>query len=66
MSEPLSFLRLPQVLDRVPVSKSTWWKGIRDGKFPQPVKLSTRTSAWRRSDIDELCERLSAPNEAAR
>jgi prophage regulatory protein len=54
-----AFLRLPQVLQIFPVSKSTWWAGIRAGKFPKPVKLSERTSAWRRSDIEALCSRLS-------
>ena len=52
------FLRLPQVLERYPVSKSTWWAGIREGKYPKPVKLSERTSAWRESDIDDLIDRL--------
>ncbi len=53
------FLRLPQVLEIIPVSKSTWWSGIRDGRFPKPVKLSVRTSAWLQSDIDDLCDRLA-------
>jgi prophage regulatory protein len=52
------FLRLPQVLERIPVSKSTWWAGIRKGIFPKPVKLSVRTSAWKESDINTLCTRL--------
>jgi prophage regulatory protein len=61
MSEPSThcrFLRLPQVLERFPVSKSSWWLGIRKGKFPKPVKLSERTSAWLESEIDDLCKRL--------
>ncbi len=49
------FLRLPEVLERIPVSKSTWWSGIRKGIFPKPVKLSTRTTAWMESDIDAFC-----------
>jgi prophage regulatory protein len=48
-------LRLPQVLERVSVSKSTWWKGVRDGIFPKQIKLTTRTSAWREREIDALC-----------
>jgi predicted DNA-binding transcriptional regulator AlpA len=59
MPEIILFLRLPEVLRIIPVSKSTWWAGIRDGKFPKPIKLSTRTSAWLRSDIDDLCKRLA-------
>jgi prophage regulatory protein len=53
------FLRLPQVLEILPISKSTWWKGIREGRFPKPVKLSERTSAWSREDIDVLCDQFS-------
>ena len=52
------FLRLPQVLERIPVSKSTWWLGVREGKYPKPTKLSERISAWRESDIDDLIDRL--------
>jgi predicted DNA-binding transcriptional regulator AlpA len=57
MADNKRFLRLRQVLDRIPVSRSTWWKGVRDGIFPRPVKLSARTTAWRESDIDALCNR---------
>lgn len=53
------FLRLPQVLEIIPVSKSTWWSGIREGRFPKPVKLSERTSAWLQADIDDLCDLLA-------
>ena len=54
------FLRLPQVLEIIPISKSSWWKGVKEGKYPKPVKLSERTSAWRQSDIDTLCDHLVA------
>ena len=52
------FLRLPQVLDLVPVSKSTWWAGCKTGRFPKPVKLGPRTTAWKAEDIAVLLERL--------
>jgi len=48
------FLRLPQVLERIPVSKSSWWNGCRSGIYPAPVKLSARTTVWKESDIDAL------------
>ena len=47
-------LRLPQVLHIIPVSASTWWAGCREGRFPQPVHLSKRVTAWRESDIQRL------------
>lgn len=50
------FVRLPQVLKVFPVSKSTWWAGVKDGRFPQPVKLGPKISAWRVEDIRGLIE----------
>ena len=44
----------------IPVSKSTWWSGIQTGRYPAPVKLGPRLTAWRESDIRALVERLSS------
>ena len=55
------FLRLPQVLAIFPISKSSWWEGCRTGRYPKPVKLGPRTTAWRAEDIAALVERLGNP-----
>jgi prophage regulatory protein len=52
--DPRALLRLPQVLALFPVGRSTWWEGVRTGKFPQPVKLTAHTTAWRASEIFDL------------
>lgn len=65
------FVRLSQIVGNpkadppippiYPVSASTWWAGVRVGRFPKPVKLGPRTTAWRVQDIRALIEReLSA------
>ncbi|MDQ6955531.1 MAG: AlpA family phage regulatory protein [Mariprofundaceae bacterium] len=54
------FLRLPQVLQHIPVSKTIWYKGVAAGRYPKPIKLSERTSAWRVEDIRNLIEELGA------
>lgn len=57
MSErPDALLRIAQVLELIPVSRSTWWSGVRSGRFPKPVKLGPRTTCWRASDIAALVE----------
>jgi len=63
------FLRLKQIIGNrkddppipaiIPVSNSAWWKGVKEGIYPSPVKLSARTSAWRVKDIKALIDRLS-------
>lgn len=52
------FLRLPQVLAIIPISKSAWWEGCRTGRYPKPVKLGPRTTVWRAEDIAALVKRL--------
>ena len=53
------YLRLPQVLRLIPVSKSSWWAGIKSGLYPRPVKLGKRTTAWRVEDIRALIKSLA-------
>ena len=45
------FLRQPQVLAFVPISKSTLWRRIQAHTFPAPLKLSARVTVWRAEDI---------------
>ncbi|AVC42618.1 helix-turn-helix transcriptional regulator [Achromobacter ruhlandii] len=58
-----SFLRIRDVLAIIPVSRATWYVGIQAGRYPTPVKLGPRASAWRRSDIDRLVATLSGNGE---
>jgi predicted DNA-binding transcriptional regulator AlpA len=51
------FVRLPTVLQHIPVSRSTWWEGVRNGRFPSSVKIGGVT-AWRVEDIHALIEQL--------
>ncbi len=55
---PEGYLRLPQVLELIPVGKSTWWKGCKTGRFPQSVKLGPRTTAWRIKDIHKYMDSI--------
>ena len=61
---PTGFLRVSQIVGRpkatppvppiIPVSESSWWAGVKAGKYPPPVKLGPRTTAWRIEDIRAL------------
>lgn len=58
------FLRLPQIIGDpkanpavpplIPVKKSCWWAGVKSGRFPKPIKLGPRVTAWRVEDIRTL------------
>lgn len=50
--------RLPVVLQKIPVSKSGWFAGVRAGRYPKPVKLGARAVAWRAVDIRALVASL--------
>ncbi len=52
------FVRLTQVLSVFPVGKSTWWAGVKSGKYPAPIKLGANTTVWKAEDIHALIARL--------
>ena len=57
-------LRLSEVLHLIAVARSSWWQGVREGRYPAPVKLGERTTRWRFRDIVELAERgVTAPSK---
>lgn len=56
VGDPKANPPIPAIL---PIGRSTWLEGVRSGRFPKPVKLGPRTTAWRASEIRELVERLS-------
>lgn len=53
------FVRLPQILSHIPVSRSTWWAGVKSGKYPKPIKLGENTTAWKAEDIHSLIAKLA-------
>jgi prophage regulatory protein len=60
------YLRLKQILgDRtsnppipaiIPIGKSSWWLGVKTGRYPKPVKLGPHTTVWRAADIQALID----------
>ena len=51
----VGYIRLKEILEIIPVSKSTWYKGIADGRYPKPTKrLGPRIAAWDIRDIRAL------------
>jgi hypothetical protein len=50
----------PPIPPMIPVSRSTWLNGCKAGKYPKPVKLSLRTTAWRTSDIQAFIDSVGA------
>lgn len=67
------YLRLAQIVGRparngrpaipaiIPVSRSTWWAGVKSGRYPQPVRtLGERITAWRVEDVRALVGRTDA------
>lgn len=64
------YLRLPQIIGNrravppipalLPIGKSTWWAGVRNGRYPKPVKLGPRITAWRVEDVLALIKQESS------
>lgn len=52
------FLLIREVLALIPVSKTTWYDGIRKGIYPKGYSLGGRSVAWRSCDIEDLMQKL--------
>lgn len=50
----------PPIPAIIPIAHSSWWNGIRAGRYPAPVKLAPRTTAWRVEDILALIDNLNS------
>lgn len=67
-TQEIGFFRIWQIVGNknnntpalIPISRTSFLNGVKSGKFPKPVKLGTRTTAWRKSDIYALIEEMGA------
>lgn len=49
-------LRVKQVLEVIPVAKSTIWQWVKEDRFPKPIKLGGKTTVWKMSEIQRFVE----------
>jgi len=72
---PTGFVRVSQIVGRpkatppvppiIPVSAATWWAGVKTGRFPAPIKLGAKITAWRVEDIRDFIAKQGPGNAAA-
>ena len=66
-----SFLRLKHIIGDgntppiIPISKSSWWDGVKKGKYPQPIKIGDNITVWRSDDIQQLVDRMCSGKNAS-
>lgn len=46
----------PPIPPIIPVCATSWWSGVRAGRYPPAVKLGPRTTAWKAEDVRRLIE----------
>jgi prophage regulatory protein len=59
--EANTLIRIKDLIKIIPISRASIWRLSRAGKFPRPIRLAVRTTAWRKSEIEAwLREREAA------
>ncbi|MFZ3017145.1 MAG: AlpA family phage regulatory protein [Gallionella sp.] len=61
------FIRVSQIIGDakrgypalIPISRTSWWKGVKEGRFPQPIHLGPKTVVWRIEDIRNLIQQAA-------
>ena len=61
-------LRLKQIVDDpksdppiepiIPISKSSWWEGVKSRRYAKAIKLSANTTVWREDEVRALVEKI--------
>ena len=46
-------IRLPEVCKSTGLARSTIYKLVSEGTFPKPIKLTSRSSGWLVSEVEE-------------
>ena len=57
------FVRIPTILKYFPVGRSTWWAGVKSGKYPVAIKLSPNITVWRAADIHKLIAEMEGTHD---
>tara|TARA_R100000664_G_C2757106_1_gene145177 strand:- start:2220 stop:2408 length:189 start_codon:yes stop_codon:yes gene_type:complete len=52
----MNILRLKEVMDKTGVPRSTIYKYMKEGVFPQKINLSSRSVGWIESEVNEWIE----------
>lgn len=55
--EDLRLLDVAQIRELVPVSRTTLWRWIEQGKFPRPLKIGG-TNLWRNAEVRSWLRKL--------
>ncbi len=58
-------IRLSDVLKILPIGKSTWWKGVAEGRYPAPIKLGPRLTCWRLDQVLQLASNQTKQADGA-
>ncbi len=56
-------MRLKEVLQVIPVGRSTWWLWVSQGKAPAPIKLGERVTCWHSADIEAFVDGMGGRHE---
>jgi predicted DNA-binding transcriptional regulator AlpA len=62
--DPNALLRAKRVLEIIPISRTAWYDGVREGRFPPGLKLAANTTVWRYRDLLALIDKLSVQPKA--
>ena len=60
----LVLMRIPQILEIMPISRATFCSMVKNGEFPRPIKIG-RSSLWTQEQVQAyIRERISESDKA--
>ena len=59
-----AFILEEEVLDVLPIGHTSFWRGIAEGRYPRPSKISPRRNAWQVGQIRRVLAALAAEEQS--
>ena len=61
---PLVLMRIPQILEIMPISRATFCSMVKKGEFPKPIKIG-RSSLWTQEQVQAYMRKKISESEEA-
>lgn len=64
--DEIKLYRLRELSARIGLARSAIYQAVKDGRFPQPIRVGARAVAWRHQDVESWLQSRATEREAVK
>jgi prophage regulatory protein len=59
----MRYIRFKELRKRVPLGRTTIWRMMQEGRFPQSRRIGKAATAWLESEVEEWIQKRACAQE---